>query len=399
MAHVAVELDERAGVAEPLGTLACEQLPRGVVLLDGTAGARVGHRRSARQAARASPRSSRAAATGPIVSDVDPWTAIDRSTIWPYEDGHPLEFSYVREGHPGQGSRGALGALDGGHRCFPGVGAGCGGGRAPRPAPPGTTVALAADAYYGVGLLIRISAVGPLVGRLRPEGTAEGADLVWLEAPSNPFLTFPDLGGNTAGRTRARRCDGGHAGPLAASRARGRLRPPQREFLGGHHDLLLGVLVCRREEDLRSLLEFRTRTGAIATPDAAALLLAASDTARESSASRRRRSTSRALRSIHQWSSSAIPASSPTPWPRATWTAGTAHSSRSTSPVTRWPSECSVFAHCERDEPRWRPLDIIAAPPGRRACPYLPQRGLSVGLEDLDWPVRGSPSRARREPG
>ena len=52
------------------------------------------------------------------------------------------------------------------------------------------------------------------------------------------------------------------------------------KFLGGHHDLLLGVLVCRRREDHERLLEFRTRTGAIATPDAAALLLRSLETLR-----------------------------------------------------------------------------------------------------------------------
>jgi cystathionine gamma-synthase len=52
------------------------------------------------------------------------------------------------------------------------------------------------------------------------------------------------------------------------------------KFLGGHHDLLLGVVICRRQEDYERLLEFRTRTGAIATPDAAALLLRSLETLR-----------------------------------------------------------------------------------------------------------------------
>ena len=45
------------------------------------------------------------------------------------------------------------------------------------------------------------------------------------------------------------------------------------KYLGGHHDVLLGALVCKRSEDRDVLLALRTRTGAIASPDAAWLLL------------------------------------------------------------------------------------------------------------------------------
>jgi cystathionine gamma-synthase len=45
------------------------------------------------------------------------------------------------------------------------------------------------------------------------------------------------------------------------------------KYLAGHHDALLGAVVCGRGEDADRLHEFRTRTGAVASPDSAWLLL------------------------------------------------------------------------------------------------------------------------------
>ena len=40
---------------------------------------------------------------------------IDRSTVWPYEDGEPGRWSYARAGHPtGEAVEEELGRLDGG---------------------------------------------------------------------------------------------------------------------------------------------------------------------------------------------------------------------------------------------------------------------------------------------
>ena len=40
---------------------------------------------------------------------------LDRSTIWPYEDGEPGEFHYARDGNPSQSAaEQALGELEGG---------------------------------------------------------------------------------------------------------------------------------------------------------------------------------------------------------------------------------------------------------------------------------------------
>jgi cystathionine gamma-synthase len=45
------------------------------------------------------------------------------------------------------------------------------------------------------------------------------------------------------------------------------------KYLAGHDDALVGVVVCKREEDAARLKEFRTRTGIVAAPDPCFLLL------------------------------------------------------------------------------------------------------------------------------
>jgi len=209
---------------------------------------------------------------------VDPWTAIDRSTIWSYVDGQPGEFSYARDGHPtGAAAEAALGELEGGHALLFASGLAASACVLLGLLRQGQTVALARDAYYGVGVL-----VGDLgrwgLARIDFDQTGAppaGTDLVWVEAPSNPLLTFPDLAAATSGAAPVI-VDATAATPVhlrSLEHGADFVLHSATKFLGGHHDLLLGVIVCRREEDHERLLEFRTRTGAIATPDAAALLL------------------------------------------------------------------------------------------------------------------------------
>ena len=45
------------------------------------------------------------------------------------------------------------------------------------------------------------------------------------------------------------------------------------KYLGGHHDVLLGAVVCRSAEDAERLRAFRTLTGIVAAPDPCWLLL------------------------------------------------------------------------------------------------------------------------------
>src|SRR5205823_3368833 len=60
---------------------------------------------------------------------------------------------------------------------------------------PGDTIALAAGAYFGTGVTFKeLERWGLHTVEFDQTGAPpDGADLIWLEAPSNPFLTMPDL--------------------------------------------------------------------------------------------------------------------------------------------------------------------------------------------------------------
>ena len=105
----------------------------------------------------------------------------------------------------------------------------------------------------------------------------DGVDLVWVEAPSNPFLTMPDLDAAAAHpaprRRRLHRCD---PDPPSSAGARRRLRrsTAATKYLGGHDDALVGAVVCRDADTHERLGTFRQRTGPISAPDVAWLLSA-----------------------------------------------------------------------------------------------------------------------------
>jgi cystathionine gamma-synthase len=203
---------------------------------------------------------------------------LDRSTIWPYEDGEPGEFYYQRYGHPaGVEAEAALGKLEGGHALLFPSGSAAATSLVLALLRPGKTIALAEGAYYGTGVLMRmLGQWGLRVVEFDQTGAPpDGADLVWIEAPSNPLLTMPDFEA-AAAHPAPVVCDATAATPVY-------LRPLERgadfvlhsatKFLGGHHDVLLGAVVCKTEADYERLKEFRTRSGIVAAPDVAWLLL------------------------------------------------------------------------------------------------------------------------------
>jgi cystathionine gamma-synthase len=204
--------------------------------------------------------------------------SVDRSSIWPYERGEVGAFYYQRNAHPtGVRAEEALGELEGGTALlFPS-------GTAAATAlvlgflEPGRRIALARDAYYGTGVLFGdLARWGLQHEEYDQTGPApDGADLVWIESPSNPLLTIPDFEAAAA-----------HPAPLVVDATASTpvyLRPLERgadfvvhsatKYLGGHHDILLGAVVCREPDDAERLREFRSHTGIVAAPDAAWLLL------------------------------------------------------------------------------------------------------------------------------
>ncbi|MGZ4319987.1 MAG: PLP-dependent transferase, partial [Gaiellaceae bacterium] len=203
---------------------------------------------------------------------------LDRSTIWPYKGGEPGAFYYQRYAHPtGVAAEQALGELEGGTALLFPSGSGAITSLVLALLEPGRTIAHAEGAYYGTALLfeelgrwgirhVEFDQTGP---------PPEGADLIWLEAPSNPFLTMPDFEAAAAAPGRVV-VDSTAATPVY-------LRPLERgadfavhsatKYLGGHSDVLLGAVVARADEDAERLRDFRGRTGIVAAPDPCWLLL------------------------------------------------------------------------------------------------------------------------------
>ena len=203
---------------------------------------------------------------------------LDRSTIWPYREAEPGEFFYQRYGSPTvAAAEAALGELEGGHALLFPSGAGATTALVLAALEAGKIVAIAQDAYYGtIGTLDALGRWGlehVLFDQTGPP--PEAVDLVWVESPSNPLLTLPDLDAAVA-----------HPAPVVVDATASTpvyLRPLERgadfslhsatKFLGGHHDVLLGAVVCKREEDAERLRTLRGRLGIVAAPDPAWLLL------------------------------------------------------------------------------------------------------------------------------
>ncbi len=213
--------------------------------------------------------------------------SLDRSTIWPYRDGQPADFYYQRYAHPaGVEAERALGELEGGRALLFPSGAGATTALLLGLLGPDDTVALAADAYYGTGVMARsLERWGLSLVEFDQRGPApEGVALVWVEAPANPLLSFPDIEEH-AQRAHAQGArlvvDATAATPVL-------LRPLEHgadlvlhsatKYLGGHDDVLLGAVVCRDDGDYERLLDFRTKSGIVAAPDPAWLLLRSLET-------------------------------------------------------------------------------------------------------------------------
>jgi cystathionine gamma-synthase len=205
-------------------------------------------------------------------------TPIDRSTAWPYEDGEPGAFTYSRFSGPtiAEAER-RLGELDGVDALLFASGTAACTSIVLALLSPGQTVAFAEGAYYGTLAMLReLGRWGVEVVEFDQTGPPpDGVGLVWLEAPSNPFLTMPDFSAAAAHPARVV-CDATAATPL-------HVRPLEEgcdlvvhsatKFLAGHDDALLGAVVSKSGDDAARLLEFRSHTGPVPNADTAWLLL------------------------------------------------------------------------------------------------------------------------------
>jgi cystathionine gamma-synthase len=207
---------------------------------------------------------------------------LDRATIHPYEEGEPGPVYYQRDAHPvGLEAEKVLGGLDGGHALLFPSGSGATTALVLAILQPGATIAVADGGYYGTVSLMQneLTRWGLKVEMFDQTGEPPNADLVWLEPCSNPMLTFPDLDVAIAQAHAAGAIvvvDNTVLSPVL-------LRPIEHgadfvlhsatKILAGHHDALLGAVVCARAEDHARLHGFRTATGIVAAPDPAWLML------------------------------------------------------------------------------------------------------------------------------
>ena len=190
---------------------------------------------------------------------------------------HDASVEYGRDGNVAWGAlEAALGALDGGHAVT------FASGLAATTAiaglvPAGGSVVLSSVTYHGVRHIFDgIAADGRVELRIvAPDDTAaivaasEGAAMVWVESIANPLLVVADVPAIAAG-ARAHGAitvvDSTFATPL-------RQRPIElgadivmhsaTKLIGGHSDLLLGAVVCRKPADAETLVAHRHDHGSI----------------------------------------------------------------------------------------------------------------------------------------
>src|SRR3954452_23312904 len=203
---------------------------------------------------------------------------LDRSTIWPYDQrGEAGNFYYSRYASPTIADAEAqLGELEGGDAVLFPSGSGATTALVLSLLEPGGTIALAAGAYFGTGVTFQALAKWGLryIEFDQTGPPPDGVQLVWLEAPSNPFLTMPDLEAAAA-----------HPAPVVVDSTAATpvyVRPLElgadfalhsaTKYLTGYHDALLGAVVCRDPAVAGRLHRFRTLSGIVAAPDVAWLL-------------------------------------------------------------------------------------------------------------------------------
>jgi cystathionine gamma-synthase len=190
---------------------------------------------------------------------------------------HDASIEYGRDGNVAWGAlEAALGALDGGRAVTFASGLAATTAIAEL-VPAGGTVVLSSVTYHGVRHIFDgMAADGRVALRIvAPDDTeaivaaSEGAAMVWVESIANPLLVVADVPAIAAG-ARAHGAitvvDSTFATPL-------RQRPIElgadivmhsaTKLIGGHSDLLLGAVVCRKPADAETLVAHRHDYGSI----------------------------------------------------------------------------------------------------------------------------------------
>ena len=208
--------------------------------------------------------------------------SLDRSTIWPYDEhGEPRDVLLPALRQPDASPRRsrASASSTAARRC------------SSRPEParrrrscsrcsqPGDTIALAEGCYFGTGVTFQtLERWGLRFVEFDQTGPPpDGVQLVWLEAPSNPFLTMPDLeaaAAHPAPRRRRRDRRDARSTCARSSTAPTSSLHSATKYLAGHDDALLGAVVVPRPGGGRRAPHVPQRVPASSpAPDPAWLLL------------------------------------------------------------------------------------------------------------------------------
>jgi cystathionine gamma-synthase len=204
---------------------------------------------------------------------------VNRRTAWPYdEDGEPGEFTYQRYAHPtGVAAEEALGALEGGDALLYSSGTAAVTACVFALCESGSTVALAEGAYFGTGVTFaQFAPWGLNVVEFDQTGPPPpAADVVWIEAPSNPVLTLPNWEAVRA-HPGIVVCDATISTPVflrSLDEGAAIALHSGTKYLTGHHDALIGATITRDPDLRKRLYDARMRLGLSAAPDASAMLL------------------------------------------------------------------------------------------------------------------------------
>ena len=218
-------------------------------------------------------------ATGALREPIHLSTTFERAPDGSYPHGH----SYSRSSNPNRNSlERAIAALEGGAEAVAFASGSAATLAAFALAAPGGRIVCSADCYHGTAKQLR----GPLAGFgisaefVDTSDTAAvaraleaPASMLWIETPSNPLLKVSDIAAlsrlaHQCGALLA--CDNTFASPVLQ-------RPfdfgadlvmhSTTKFLGGHSDVLGGVLVARDTGSaLERLRDFQSTTGGVPSP-------------------------------------------------------------------------------------------------------------------------------------
>lgn len=146
--------------------------------------------------------------------------------------------------------------------------------------PDGGVVAASRHAYLGsLGQLAELEKAGRLSVRLvdiddtkAVRSACVGADLLWIESPTNPAMEVADLPAVCAAAREAGAisvCDNTFATPLLQrpiDHGADLVLHSVTKFLAGHSDVLMGALVCARDDHYERLESRRRMIGALPGP-------------------------------------------------------------------------------------------------------------------------------------